>query len=103
MWSIFGGAIEPGETPGIAVVREINEELSLSLDYRYLWKLERYSDFSRGIVWTWVFEARVDQVWDSHVLHEGQAAQPFAYRELPRERLTPAATIILERYHSTLR
>lgn len=31
-WSIFGGRLEPGETPKDGVVREIREELGIGLD-----------------------------------------------------------------------
>jgi 8-oxo-dGTP pyrophosphatase MutT (NUDIX family) len=36
-WGIFGGAVEPGETPEEAIVREIKEELNYELaDFAYM-------------------------------------------------------------------
>ena len=45
-WSLFGGMVESGESPREALVREIQEELSIKLsNFRPFWVVNRFSDF----------------------------------------------------------
>src|SRR5207253_268106 len=71
-WDLFGGHVEPGERPEQALVREVREELGLSL--------EKYSFFRSYYCLTgdvrpnvkYVFWARISQCSEDLTLHEGQ-------------------------------
>ncbi len=98
-WAQFGGGVEPDETPGEAIAREIEEELELQLEFTLLWVDDYYSPFVDSMVRAWIYEARVDDVWHQHRLHEGQAAGVFAYDALPVDNLVPIARAITERHY----
>lgn len=44
-WGLFGGSIEPGEAPDVAVAREIMEELGLAASFRLLFSTDVYQDW----------------------------------------------------------
>ena len=74
-WTFFGGAVEPGETPAQAIVRELREELDIALPLRF-W--HTYSCPARSIpgeldVRVHVFVAELSQPVESLTLYEGQA------------------------------
>lgn len=83
LWGLFGGEIELGEAPADALVRELHEELELSIvDLRLFSVGDGLAEPSRAPRRRWVFEADVSGQWGSHVLHEGQAARLFAFPEV---------------------
>jgi 8-oxo-dGTP pyrophosphatase MutT (NUDIX family) len=99
-WSLFGGSIDAGETPLAAVRREIREELSLDVpDWRELWRVAYFVPYWDAVVPHRVFAADVTDVWERHVLREGQAASVFAIDDLPQP-MPPIACALLERYHA---
>jgi tryptophan synthase alpha chain len=74
-WTLFGGAVEPGETPAQAIVREVREELDITMPMRY-W--HTYSCPVRSIpgeldVRVHVFVGELTQPIGSITLYEGQA------------------------------
>jgi mutator protein MutT len=78
-WTFFGGAVEAGETPEEAIIRELQEELELSLPLR-LW--QTYICPARtiaGQVFTTntLFLGELDRDQTPTVLHEGQAMRWF--------------------------
>ena len=102
-WSLFGGSIDTGETPLAAVRREIREELSLDVpDWRELWRVTYFVPYWDAIVPHRVFAADVTDVWERHVLREGQEAAVFPIDRLP-EPMPPIAHALLERYHAQKR
>ena len=71
-WGLFGGHIEPGETPRGAVMREVREELEVLLKKpKHLFDMD-------GVR---IFFEDVTKQWQRHVLHEGKAAGLFSFEE----------------------
>ncbi len=102
-WSLFGGAIEAGESPLAAVRREVREELSLDVpDWRELWRVSYFVPYWNAVVPHRIFTADVTALWDRHVLREGQAARVFAIDGLP-EPMPPIVCALLERHHGEQR
>jgi len=97
-WSLFGGTTEPGETPRVAIGREITEELGLAgVDFVPLWSSSEYRDFYGRKRELFVFEADVTAVWATHRLGEGQGVGVFDAGALP-EPLVPVARRMIERH-----
>ncbi len=65
-WGLFGGHIEPGETPEIAVVRELVEEISYSLS-----QVEKFQVYSDETAIRHVFHAPLTVGLDALILGEG--------------------------------
>ena len=95
MWSLFGGALENGETPEAGLRREIAEELGIALPgCRPLWQVDRFSEFWGSVLRFWFLVADVTALWPSHVVREGRGARLFRFHELPASEIPP----IIPRY-----
>ena len=71
-WDLFGGIIEPGETPEQALVREVGEELGIILK-TFTWFREYNcptGESEPNI--KYVFYAKIDSVPEELTLNEGQ-------------------------------
>ena len=93
MWDLIGGAMEDGETPLEAAIRESKEEISVFPENLEYW------DAIRGVVLIHVFAASLDVPARSLILTEGQRLgwfDPPAALQLPlvpyMARLIPAFT-----------
>jgi 8-oxo-dGTP diphosphatase len=101
VWALFGGRIEPGETPQAALVREIQEELSIHLsDCRLIGRLECDNDGAAARYPYWAFEADITQLWGRHRLMEGQGVDCFSFEELQGLTIPPFTRGLLERHYS---
>ena len=99
-WSLFGGMVESGESPREALVREIQEELSIKLsNFRPFWVVNRFSDFLQELITYNIFESDITDLWGNHYLMEGQATNYFDYQELAGLDLTSVVSEILNRHH----
>lgn len=82
-WDIPGGKIEEGETPDIAVRREMKEELGLDnlneINLFKIYKTENLTDF--------IFWKRLDVNIDEIKLNEGQKIQYFGFDEIRKMKL----------------
>jgi 8-oxo-dGTP diphosphatase len=82
-WDIPGGKIEKGETPDVAVKREMKEELGLDTlnDFKLfkIYKSENLTDF--------IFWKRFDLNVDKITLNEGQKIQYFSLDEIRKMKL----------------
>jgi 8-oxo-dGTP pyrophosphatase MutT (NUDIX family) len=92
-WGLFGGAIEAGELPEVALARELEEELELRPRARFAYFTQIAWDYGfrgHGIKLRYYFEVRVaDEELRRAVQHEGQAMRLFTQDEILRE---PALT-----------
>lgn len=97
-WGLFGGEVNPGETPIAAIRREVLEELELDVvEWRPVWEVpyRRFFDGEPRVVA--IFTADVTDRWARHVLREGRAAGVFRGDRLPKP-LIPLAAELLARY-----
>jgi len=102
-WSLFGGGVEPGERPIEAIRREIREELTLDVPaWVELWTFVNYSPFWDRLYRCTTFVADVTDLWDTHVLGEGQGAGVFPVEALPSP-IVPMTSALLERYDDSSR
>ena len=97
-WGLFGGAMEPGESPHQGIVRELYEELTLDVpDCRLLWATCEHCDWWGRRRELHVFHADLTSRWSHHELREGEGTALFVFDALP-ERMVPAARAIIERF-----
>jgi dTDP-4-dehydrorhamnose reductase len=95
-WSLFGGAVEEGETPSQAVRRELHEELAISdAELRALWRVVDGDGDGRLLT---VFEAHTRVPASEMVLAEGQAFRPFDIGSALDQHLAGFCRRVLERY-----
>lgn len=101
-WSLFGGAIEPGESPGECVRRELIEEIGLEArEIRYFTQIAwDFAAWGLGVKLRYTFEVHVshDEV-AKLILQEGQDMRLFTAAEILHEpRLTPYDSHALRMY-----
>jgi len=99
-WSLFGGRINPGETPLVAIRRELFEELSIRpKKFEFLWQMDYDHVPGESDARVWFFTANVDDIWDTHRLAEGRGVDTFSFDELKRLNISVVIRGVLERYH----
>lgn len=100
VWGLFGGRVEPSETPAAALLREVGEELSASPDgCRFLWRVDEPSSRQRAARRYWFFEADFSRYWGTHRLMEGAGAACFTFDALAVIEMPPIIRDALTRYH----
>jgi 8-oxo-dGTP diphosphatase len=95
MWDLIGGAMEEGETPEDAAVRETLEELGLVLEDFLYW-----GDV-RGVVLIHVFAAPLDLSADSLALTEGERVEWFDPASATQLPLVPYMTRLIPQFVET--
>jgi 8-oxo-dGTP diphosphatase len=90
LWGLFGGHIEAGETPEIAVVREIAEEITYKLPPDF----QKFGIYGDEIVHRHIFHApltvpiselQLQEGWDFGLLTPAQIATGFHYSDIAQE------------------
>ena len=103
VWGLFGGRVEPGESPPEAVLREVKEELSVVPPAcRFLWTVSETARDGRNARRYWFFEADFSHCWGEHRLTEGADARCFAYHETSRLEMPDIIRRALARHRSAL-
>lgn len=91
-WGLFGGSIDPGETPEQAIKRELEEELCWSPpEVKYLLNWQE-----QGTPWlTYIFAVSLTVPISELKLTEGQALGLFTFEELTQLPLVPKIPKVL--------
>lgn len=98
-WNIVGGAVEEGETPEEAALREMEEEIGVRLAGVSLFRLYHIAGEGRPRpVPYYVYWSRLDRPLEELTLGEGQAMRFFPPEELPGLRIIPHEAEILREF-----
>jgi 8-oxo-dGTP pyrophosphatase MutT (NUDIX family) len=104
-WTVFGGAVEPGETPALAIAREIAEELGAAAAFAlrpvFLWSYlcPVRTHPAETLVRNHIFAAPLERGAGERLpLYEGQAKRWFAPAEARALRLAFEQQIVIARY-----
>lgn len=94
-WVTFGGTIEPGESPLAAAIRELDEELGLTVleEEVFFYKSHVAEDFEESVFWM-----RLREDPEKLELKEGQGMRVFHYKEALRLKLGFADKEILRQF-----
>ena len=104
-WTLFGGQVEPGESPDEAIARELIEELEL--DGQPLTPFEQYVCPARstpGVVVTinHVYSGALSRPFESLILHEGQAMALMSRAQAAELNLAFMQNPVLERWFASV-
>lgn len=99
-WTLFGGRVEPGESPDEAMARELMEELEIRVPLTH-WRVydEPWKDV---IVEQHVYYAPFDRAVDSMVLNEGQAMGYFTPAQIEKLPIAFFFRSVLETFFTEL-
>ena len=95
MWDVPGGHVEADESPKTCIVREMKEEMDLSLDEFELFSKIEFEDRIEYTFWT-----RADLDIDEIELTEGQRLKWFKRDEAKQTRLAYGFNEIIEIFYS---
>jgi 8-oxo-dGTP pyrophosphatase MutT (NUDIX family) len=94
-WGLFGGWLEPDETPAQGIQREMAEELGVSLDAAQFEYVKLHRD---GDVVAHVFRCLAPSGLSSAALREGQRLEFLSLSDLETRRVVPRHRSIFEWY-----
>ena len=99
MWSLFGGSIEESEDHYSGILRELKEELNLTINQvRFLWDFEEGEGPLEIKKRFYFYEADITTLWGSHELLEGQDINCFSCKELQALKIPPLIQDVLSRH-----
>jgi len=97
MWDVPGGHVERLENPEECIVREMKEEMNLTLDEFALFSKIEFEDRIEYTFW-----ARADFVIDEIELNEGQKLKWFTKDEAKQTQLAYGFNEIVERFYNQI-
>lgn len=102
LWGLFGGEVERGEEPSAAVLREVEEELSIRLtSCCFLFDVEDHLQASGDTAVYSLFEADMTRQWGLHHLREGQDVQHHAFVDLAQLKMPGVIRAVLDWHYQT--
>ncbi len=78
-WGIFGGGIETGETPKIAAMRELKEELNLDVKGSQLLLVAKINSFNKKY---YIYYSKIDLPISNLDLAEGVSIGHFSLKQI---------------------
>lgn len=102
VWSMVGGAVEPGEVPEQAAVRELAEETGLRDQQLSLWwhgSLPK--TVGTGVTQWWVYTGITEATADDIVVGEGADIRFVPREQVLDRQLAPSAGTLLGRWMNT--
>ena len=93
MWDIPGGHVEPGESPDVCIVREMNEEMGMTLTGFHYFRMFDFPDREEYIFWK-----KADLDIDAIDLTEGQCLKWFTHEEIRHTALPFGFNEVVERF-----
>lgn len=103
-WTFFGGAVEAGEEPDDAIMRELQEELEIQPEITFWLSYECPARTVAGEVVTtnYMYVGKMTEPLENLVLHEGQAMRYFTQEDAEQLDLAFMQTSILARFYQEM-
>jgi 8-oxo-dGTP diphosphatase len=97
-WDLFGGHVDPGETPAIALVREIQEELGIDLDQYTAFRTYNCMQGDAQPNVKHVYTAQINKRAQELTLYEGQRHEGIDLDERHNYRFANILGTIIDDY-----
>lgn len=101
-WDLFGGHVEPGESPEVALVREVQEELNIQLvDYVFFKTYDCLEGDAHPNI-KHVYSAQISQPAKNLTLYEGQYLKGIAIETRHKYQFANILGKIIDDYVDTI-
>lgn len=101
-WDLIGGHLEEGETPDVALVREVKEELNIELkDYSFYKKYECLTGDAYENI-KYIYTGKINIPIEEITLLEGERPQFFSRNEIPNVKFANIIKSIVMEYINDL-